>query len=277
MTAKGGLGKVVLVAADGSRAEIHTHGAHVTSWIPAGDIERLFLSERSEFEPGSAIRGGVPVIFPQFANEGPLPKHGFARNVPWHLVSCTPNVSAVAEATFHLGSSPATEAVWPHAFEAELAVVVQGRSLELTLRVANTGSTPFTFTAALHTYLRVHDARETRVRGLRGCTYRDATAGGVHREESAEWLPIVGEVNRIYFDVRSPVTVEDNERSTVIDMEGFPDVVVWNPGPVGGAALSDLEPDGYLRMLCVEAAAIRVPVTLERGDRWSGRQRLLAR
>jgi hypothetical protein len=32
----GNLPKVLLVARDGARAEICLHGAHLTSWIPAG-------------------------------------------------------------------------------------------------------------------------------------------------------------------------------------------------------------------------------------------------
>ncbi|HEY9229774.1 MAG TPA: D-hexose-6-phosphate mutarotase [Gemmatimonadaceae bacterium] len=271
---EGGLPKVTIATADGARAEIYLHGAHVTSWIPARGAERLFVSSRSEFTPGVAIRGGVPVIFPQFANEGPLPKHGFARTAQWELLSLSSG--EIANAVFRMSSSPATEAIWPHAFTAELAVSVGGRSLDLELSIVNTGATPFAFTAALHTYLRVADCRQTVVRGLEGLTYRDSTAGGVRRRDTAERVAIADEVNRIYFDVPSPLTVEEPNRATTIDMDGFTDVVVWNPGPASAHTLSDMEPDGYLRMLCVEAAAIEPPVRLEQGGRWSGRQRLRA-
>ncbi len=44
------------------------------------DVELLYLSPfSSEFKPA---RGGVPVLFPQFANNGALSKHGFVRNLP---------------------------------------------------------------------------------------------------------------------------------------------------------------------------------------------------
>jgi glucose-6-phosphate 1-epimerase len=276
VTGENGLRKVVLVAADGARAEMYEHGAHVTSWVPAADTERLFLSPRAEFEPGSGIRGGVPVIFPQFANEGPYPKHGFARNMPWQLLASSPNGSAVAEAKFRLLTTRETYAIWPYSFVAELTVALRSNSLELTLDVMNNSRKPFTFTSALHTYLRVSDVRETHVRGLRGCSYRDSAAGGAHRDETADELAIEGEVNRIYFDVTGPLSVSEPRRTTTIEMEGFTDVVIWNPGPRGVTALADMEPDGYLRMLCVEAAAIGNPVTLQCGERWSGRQQLRA-
>src|SRR5688572_25010680 len=87
VTGAGGLPKIVVEAPDGARAELYLHGAHVTSWRPAGaGGERLFLSAASEFRTDAAIRGGVPVIFPQFAGRGPLPKHGFARTAEWTLV-----------------------------------------------------------------------------------------------------------------------------------------------------------------------------------------------
>ena len=77
---------LTLRADDGATAEVHRHGAHVTSWRPMGEADdRLYLSARSEFSGAAAIRGGVPVIFPQFAAEGPLPKHGFARTTTWTL------------------------------------------------------------------------------------------------------------------------------------------------------------------------------------------------
>src|SRR4030095_7823714 len=80
----GGLPKVAGTAADGAPVEVYLHVAHVTSWIPAGErADRLYLSESSPFAPNVAIRGGVPVCFPQFADQGPLPMHGFARITAW--------------------------------------------------------------------------------------------------------------------------------------------------------------------------------------------------
>lgn len=269
---EGNLAKVVLAARDGARAEAYLHGAHVTSWTPAGGTERLFLSTRSLFRPDAAIRGGIPVIFPQFASEGPLPKHGFARTSTWNLVSADDSACAL----FRLSSSPETRAIWPHDFVAELAVAIQAQTLDLALRVDNTGSDALRFTAALHTYLRVEDVRETFIRGLTGHTYRDSAAGGARRVEASERVGARGEINRIYLDVEAPLTVEEPARATRVEMEGFTDVVVWNPGAAGAALLADMESEGYLRMLCVEAASIGGPVTVAPGKTWIGRQRLVA-
>ena len=79
---------VAVTAADGARFEAYLHGAHVTSWRAAGESdERLFVSNEARFEDGAAIRGGIPVCFPQFADQGPLPMHGLVRTVPWTLMA----------------------------------------------------------------------------------------------------------------------------------------------------------------------------------------------
>jgi glucose-6-phosphate 1-epimerase len=66
----------------GDAATVALRGAQVLSWV-CGGRERLYLSPKALFDGESAIRGGVPVCFPQFNQRGSLPKHGFARNLTW--------------------------------------------------------------------------------------------------------------------------------------------------------------------------------------------------
>ncbi len=81
---------------------------------------------------------------------------------------------------------------------------------------------------------------------------------------------------RVYWDAPRQVRVVEPQRTTVVGAEGFPDVVVWNPGAAKGAALADMEPDGHRRMVCVEAVVLSRPVLLDPGQSWSGRQILAA-
>jgi glucose-6-phosphate 1-epimerase len=269
----GGLPKVVLEAPDGARAELYPRGAHVTSWTPAGGGgERLFLSAASDFHADAAIRGGVPVIFPQFAGRGPLPKHGFARTAEWTLVGVA-RETRVVRARLRLADSEATRALWPHAFVAELTVAVGGRSLEIALSVTNAGAAELAFTAALHTYLRVADVRRAVLAGLGGARPEDAAGAA---PPAPDELRIAGEIDRVYRDAPRALELREEERATAIVAAGFPDVVVWNPGPERGAALADLEPDGWQRMLCVEAAVVGTPVRLAPAERWEGSQTLVA-
>ena len=156
--------------------EVHRNGAHVTSWRPApGTDERLFLSAKSSLADGAAIRGGIPVIFPQFSMEGPLPRHGFARNSTWTHED-TRHEDGGAVVSFSLSDSPATRTIWPTTFRASLTARVHGQQLSTTLAIENTGSEPFHFAAALHTYLRVHDVGEAEIVGLSGSRYRVSSA-----------------------------------------------------------------------------------------------------
>ena len=268
---------LALRADDGAVAEVHRHGAHVTSWRPAGDTEdRLYLSPRSEFGGSAAIRGGVPVIFPQFAAEGPLPRHGFARTSLWSLGGMGRAAGAAAEADFVLRDSAETRAIWDVAFKAVLVVSVLARRLAITLRVENVGEKTFGFTAALHTYLRVHDVGEASIYGLRGTRYRVSGDRALVADDADQL-----DVRRLRRPSlrRAPPRLElrERDRSMIIESDGFPDAVVWNPGRERAAALADLEPGDERRFVCIEAAAVQTPVTLAAGAVWTGTQTLTAR
>jgi glucose-6-phosphate 1-epimerase len=277
LTRHHGLDAVELTAPDGARATVLLHGGHLVSWVPAGAPEQLYLSPRSDYTPGKAIRGGVPVCFPQFAERGPLPKHGFARTLAWELVSQEQGKDD-ALAVMRLRDSDETRRLWPHAFELELSVRVGGRSLDVELACENLGDAPLQFTAALHTYLRVADLDAVSVEGLAGLRYFDS----IKQAEALQRMDLlltgekgVLDLDRIYFDVKErPLLVTEDRRQVAVRQQGFEDAVVWNPGPERCAKLADMPPEGWSEMLCVEAACIGRPVELQAGESWVGRQSL---
>lgn len=266
-----------LVAPDGATAALSLQGGHLLSWRPAGAPEQLYLSPRSAFTAGQAIRGGVPVCFPQFAERGPLPKHGFARTLPWELVSLEQGRDD-ALAVLRLRDGEATRALWPHAFELELSVRIGGRELDVELACENTGDAPLQFSAALHTYLRVADLDAVSVEGLAGLRYWDS----VKQAEALQRMDLlltgekgVLDLDRIYFGVKErPLLVTEDRRQVAVRQQGFDDAVVWNPGPERCARLADMPPEGWSEMLCVEAACVGRPVELQAGESWVGRQSL---
>lgn len=259
----------------GATAELYLHGAQVTSWVPAGQEEALFLSRQSLFEPGSATRGGIPVCFPQFSGLGPLPKHGFARTQLWDWQDdAAEGAGGAARARLTLRDNEATRQLWLNAFRAGLDVTLDADALTVRLNVENTGAGAFGFTAALHTYFRLADVRAARVTGLRGTRFRSALEGE-HVDEASE-LTVSGEVDRVYFDAPRELRLHDGRtgRSLRIGTEGFRDAVVWNPWAELAARLPDFGDDEYLQMLCIEAAQVGQPVELAGGETWSGAQRL---
>src|SRR5262249_25053739 len=78
--------------------EMDVHGAQVTSWKPAGSDEVLFLSTKSRWQEGQAIRGGIPICFPWFrakADNPKAPAHGFARTRSWQIESIVEDKSGI--------------------------------------------------------------------------------------------------------------------------------------------------------------------------------------
>jgi len=264
---------VRIAAPDGATAIVTAHGAQLVSWVPARGRERLYLSERTTFAPGNAIRGGVPVIFPQFAERGGGPRHGFARTMAWQLDDAHGGAD-FACATFFLEDTPVTLALWPHAFRAELTVAVNGARLDIELEVKNRGQATFDFTAALHTYLRVAEVETVHVEGLQGRSYEDNVAGET-RIDRAENLVIGGEVDRLYPDAPATLLLREPGHSLALQSEGFRDAVIWNPWEEKCAALADMPRDGFRRMLCIEAANAARPIRLEPDAAWFGRQTLV--
>ena len=265
---------VALQSSDGARATLLLHGGHLVSWAPAGGDEQLYVSPTSEYGEGQAVRGGVPVIFPQFSSRGTLPRHGLLRTRGWQLADTTSH-GQHAQAVLRFVADDATRALWPHEFEAEITVSVVGRQLDVEFAVTNTGDTPFDFTVALHTYLRTNDVLKAQLEGLQGIKFEDNTTGQ-WQQQWGDVTQVVGEVDRLYHDAAGPLTLRELGRKLLVTRADFTDVVVWNPGPDKAAQLNDLPDGDWQRFLCVEAARVIDPVTLPPGEEWAGMQTLIA-
>lgn len=265
---------ITLTAPDGARAEVLDRGGQVIGWTPAGGGERLFFAPRSEYGPGPAFRGGVPVIWPQFGGFGPLIGHGFARDLPFELIEGGA-AGALARGVWRTTDTPDTRSVWDFPFILTVTVEVGGPRLVVRLAASNVGERPFTFTAALHTYLRVADLAQTTLEGLGGLRYRDHANGDVYTRQTEPTLRFTGEVDRIYGDAPPRLRLVEPGRTLTMLAENFPDAVVWTPwdSPRG---ITNPEPGGSRRYLCVEAATITAPVTLAPGGTWRAAQILIA-
>ncbi|GAA0767766.1 D-hexose-6-phosphate mutarotase [Ideonella azotifigens] len=266
-----------LRAPDGASATVLLHGGHVVSWIPAGGEEQLYLSPSANYGAGAAIRGGVPVIFPQFNERGPLPRHGLVRTRSWQA---TESVLRAGHAigVLRFTDDIATRVHWPYRFELELTVSLAGKELDLELAVTNTGDKPFSFQAALHTYLRCIDPTKLQVEGLQGCDFEDNAPDATHKtgQQWGDVLTLAGPIDRVYRQVNRALTLREIGRKASIAMQGFDDVVIWNPGESGAAKIADLPDDDWQHFLCIEAARIAEPVQLAPGEEWAGMQHLRA-
>jgi D-hexose-6-phosphate mutarotase len=98
--------------------------------------------------------------------------------------------------------------------------------------------------------------------------------------EAEGGLAIRGEVERLYRGaeriwVACPGPPDGKsgvqKRNLVeVDSTGFPEMMVWNPGP--HINLADLPASGYRSFICIEPAIVDQRVTLVPGATWRGAQ-----
>ncbi|GAA0187606.1 hypothetical protein Leryth_003202 [Lithospermum erythrorhizon] len=279
---KNGIDQVILRQARGASVRISLHGGQVLSWKNDRGEELLFTSSKAIFKPPTAVRGGIPICFPQFGNRGSLEQHGFARNRMWRIDDNPPPLQSSemdTDANVDLLFKPSDEDLkkWPHGFEFRLrvALVTEG-SLILVPRIRNINCKPFSFSIAFHTYLAISDISEVRVEGVETLDYLDNLFDRERFTEQGDALTFESEVDRVYLSSSDVVAVFDHQkkRTFLIKKEGLPDIVVWNPWDKKAKAIGDLGDEDYKHMLCVDGAAIEKPITLKPGEEWTGRLEL---
>jgi len=245
---------IVVVRTPHGGATIFEHGAHVTSWVPAGSGQVLWLSSLAGYAPDVAIRGGVPICFPWFGSDphGDGPAHGYARLRDWTLERTTTDDDGAVSLLCTLPETLRR----PNRLAASYRVTV-GRALRLELTVRNADVVPATFEAALHTYLQVSDVRNVTVRGLEDAPYVDDVAGGAAHDATGEPLRLTGRTDRVY-EQPGRVTVDDSgaDRAIRVTSEGSTRAVVWNPWAELAAGMADMGEGEWTSMLCVETAAV---------------------
>jgi len=266
---EGGLARIAITTPL-ANAHIYLQGAHVTHYQPAGQGPVLFVSARSQFAPGKAIRGGIPVIFPWFgprSGDPAAPQHGFARSLMWDVQSVAEHADGAISVSLTLPASDLSCRWLPNSFQLVYEISI-GASLQGSLRVRNTSDSALQFEEALHTYLAVSDVRNIGIEGLSGHTCIDKVDQMKRKVQPAGALRLVGETDRVYLDAPGAVAVFDPAgRRLVISKDGSRSTVVWNPWAQKARAMSDLGEDQWPRMVCIETAnAADNAVTLAPGE-----------
>jgi len=243
-------------------AEVYLQGGHITAFQPQGSEPVLWMSPLAQFQSGKAIRGGVPVIWPWFgahAIDKHKPQHGFARTTEWQVNATKALPDGRTQLQLQMQDTPATHALWPHAFALSLTITV-GKALKIELTSHNTGEQVFTVGGALHSYFAIGDVEQMHIDGLFGCNYIDQLDGNRIKQQN-EIIGIRQEVDRIYFDTEDTCTegiytIFDAQllRQIYIKRTGSRSTVIWNPWKNKAKAMADFPNDGYQRMVCIETA-----------------------
>ncbi|KAF4045663.1 Aldose 1-epimerase [Phytophthora infestans] len=260
----------------GSSAEVFLFGAHVKSFRAATDpkVDVIFMSKDSFMDGVNPIRGGIPVVFPNFGGAPGFPNHGFARITNWTLAStkeATDNSPSVAK--FTMAASNSTRQMWPVDFKLEYEIE---------------------FHTLLHNYLWVDDSRNggVAVSGLKGVDYFDQVAkvNKTETRQSVTFTNSTAQTGNTYLDAPDKIVatikgVSTKDRSVTVQKKGFitgkkgqkaiktkTDAVVWNPGAERAKKLEDFGDEEYINMVCVEPGRVSVKQPLPAGHTYTLQQ-----
>lgn len=244
------------------RARLFLQGAHLTHFAPTDEPEWLWLSDTARFEPGRAIRGGIPICWPWFGVPDKNPpevrrriltdaSHGFARTAVWKLEDVRETAQEV-EVSLSLDANTDFADVWQARARLLVTFNFSPDGCQLALSTTNPGSEPLAFSQALHTYLPTADIRHTRVEGLEDVGYVDSLKDWTYHTQQGP-VSFNGETDRIY-ESGGPLVIATPAGKRKLTAIGSDSTVVWNPGAEKAARLSDFPDDAWQSMLCVENA-----------------------
>jgi galactose mutarotase-like enzyme len=140
-------------------------GGIITRW-QVNRQEMLYLDAERFANPELSVRGGIPILFPICGNlpnnsytyRGQfytLKQHGFARDLPWAVVSQTDQGEAAI--TLSLSSSDDTRQHYPFDFQLVFTYQLQGNTLILRQQYINQSDSLLPFSTGLHPYFEVAD------------------------------------------------------------------------------------------------------------------------
>ena len=181
--------RTITHSASGATCKIHECGATVISFKTGGASSRecLFLSRDAKLDGSKAIRGGIPLVFPQFGQpDKSMPQHGFLRTNIWTVdESSIYDNDDAAGVSFCLALASAKNSrggKWDENSEFDCTCVysirIESTKMTTTLEIKNSGAKAFEFQALQHTYFLVDgnaalDPTQCYVKGLEGYSVHD--------------------------------------------------------------------------------------------------------
>ena len=246
----------ILINNHSATALISVYAAQVLSFQPTNEPEDLlFLSDKSHYEEGKAIRGGIPICWPWFGPD-PLelnrPDHGFVRNGLWTVLETEATSEYETKIKLRFQNTKQCESYWQQPFTLDIEILV-GDTLTIELITSNIGADEFCFTQVLHAYFSVGNIDDVKILGLENAHYLYKRDDGEEKNQSGA-LIIADEVDRIYTTINNQLIIDDSSfnRQIVITASNNKTTVIWNPWIDICAKMPDLAYDDYQRFICVE-------------------------
>jgi D-hexose-6-phosphate mutarotase len=254
---------------DQAKLELYLQGAHITRYQPAAGIEVLWMSDSALYQPGKALRGGIPLCWPWFgahADNSAQPQHGYARTSQFQVSSTI----ADQQSTSITLTLDAAQAPWPDwknraalEFEIHLSDV-----LWMEMRSHNLSASTLTLSNALHSYFAISQRQQATIPAVTRLTYLDKLQNYLPQQQTCE-ITFDSEVDRIYQTPPASIDLLDqgHDINTSIESWGNNNLVIWNPGEQKARQMNDFDDRGFEQMICIEPAnALAQSITLLPGE-----------
>ncbi len=218
-------------------------GAQVLQ-VKLGINELLYLSPLSQIESKQTLRGGIPVLFPQFGNFGNLKKHGFVRDCNWKLVNEHRNQNDLfVEYEYVIDEDYFLD--WKHSAKLNLKASVINSVFTTFIQILNTGSSSFEFTGGLHPYFKINSRSAIKINGLESSYFEDSFPE-INFELSGDRV-----IERLYF-TNDDIYFYNGSDYLMIKSKGFESWMIWNPGMDMAKVMNDLPNDDWNKFICIE-------------------------
>ncbi|RTR32118.1 D-hexose-6-phosphate mutarotase [Shewanella atlantica] len=236
------------------KARIFMQGAQIDLFQPKGKKPLLWVSSADDYQPGSGIRGGIPICWPWFGmTDNPdWPQHGFARTSLWTLESVQMRSEAV-ELKFALQITEENRQYWPHDTRVEVMFILAD-TLTVSLTNTNLSDQPVPLTQALHTYFPINDIHQLRASGFEGSQYIEFGEGPY--QQTTDEVVFDRETDRVYTQLSQNQQLHTPDGIIEVGRENSQSAVLWNPWIDKSQRLSRFNSDDYLSMVCLEAANV---------------------
>jgi glucose-6-phosphate 1-epimerase len=239
-------------------------GAQILSANFINNKNIFYKSPFSEF--GKTFRGGIPVLFPQFANSGHLKKHGFVRDMEWVLMyELQDEEQSIIEYDCNINAEDFPD--WPYNAKLSLFCEMTNNIITIKLIIINTDNKPFEFTGGLHPYFAINSRDQITIKGLKAASHRDSYPNIPFDINGCALIERLYEVNK-------PLKFFNGENWLTIKTSGFNNWMIWNPGEIGGASMHDLPHDHWDKFICIEPVSTN-PITLAPGELFIGELQII--
>jgi glucose-6-phosphate 1-epimerase len=227
-------------------------------------VDLFYLSPLHNLNSKTSIRGGVPILFPQFGEIGKYKKHGFVRDLNWRLINEVNNFSKYS-VEYECIIEENSDYLWENRAKLNLFANCYENLFIIKLQIKNIGNNKFNFTGGLHPYFRISSRRAIRIMGLERCQFRDTYP------EIEEVFDLNNDtlIERLYLDNKK-ITFFNGLYNFTLKSNGFENWMIWNPGKIGAELISDLPNGDWDKFLCIEPIIKETPYLLNPNQEFTG-------